>query len=688
MKPPVAMLLLALLSFAPFIHAEEFKPTVPLLELKPEGSRWSWQRHGAELKTGDLPGLLKNFAGYSDDKTGWPGLDEDGYSRNILVLHVDSHAPEAVLWWLLEKAREAGIEHYAIADSGEAKALPKDRAPASDDLDAAYLRINLGMTRNVIDAVTVKLEDSTSGHVFSASIGQNTRVVADRTAARAEDLIFSQDDTAAVREKKEALRRQVVDDLVRAIKLAMDLSDADADAIEIIKREVAPVPGKIDSMKRESNEPAAWVWYELAGRACATFYKPGNWPEAASMQVWWPFRLQRPGVGKVAPEEYRGTRHFMGRIKGKDEVRENEDRVLAALNWLRDHQKREGHWSATEFGADSTRGSAKKTGNAEFTKDCPADTGWEATCDIGLTGLALLAYAGIGADHKSGDYRATVRQAVIYLRRVQDNDGCFGDKEDDWFVYNHAICTLALAEIYGLSGDAVLKPIIDTAVDFILKCQNPGLGWRYGVQPGNNDSSVTCWMVMALHAAKKAGVEFDSTKAYSDADTWFKMVTVDVNGYPKCGYDSPGSNNARLRSTQEYEHNPTMDAMYVNAMLAMGKADTRDKTIKSLARGCVEEDAMPTWKREKIDFYYWYQASRAVFKVGGAGWDTWRVKGLKTICDHQRGYADVDEGRRLAQDLDEHGSWDPVGAWGTAGGRVYATAMGALCLETPWSEKE
>ena len=30
---------------------------------------------------------------------------------------------------------------------------------------------------------------------------------------------------------------------------------------------------------------------------------------------------------------------------------------------------------------------------------------------------------------------------------------------------------------------------------------------------------------------------------------------------------------------------------------------------------------------------------------------------------------------------DEDGSWDAVGKWCAAGGRVYSTAMGALCLE-------
>ncbi|MCA8918182.1 MAG: terpene cyclase/mutase family protein [Planctomycetes bacterium] len=365
--------------------------------------------------------------------------------------------------------------------------------------------------------------------------------------------------------------------------------------------------------------------------------------------------------------------------------RPHEDRTRAALEWLKDHQNREGYWSATTFNDDSTRAGATKTYNVEFVDPGQAggDKGWEATCDIGLTGMSLLAFVGAGYDHKEGDYRATCRQAILYLRKVQDNDGCFGAKEDDHFVYNHSICAMAMAEAYGLSGDQVLKPIADKAVDFILKAQNPGLGWRYGVQPGINDSSVSGWMVLALKSCKMAGLEFDYTKCYADAAEWYNMVTVDVGGYPKCGYDSPGSNNARLRSAQEYEHNPSMDSIYVMSMLFMGKADLNDKNIKTLSRVCIEKDFLPQWDQYKIDYYYWYYASLALYQVGGSVWKTWEKAMSSTLLDNQRGYTELDKKNNHVskEALDEHGSWDAVDAWGSAGGRVYSTAINCLTLE-------
>ncbi|MBX3474195.1 MAG: terpene cyclase/mutase family protein [Planctomycetes bacterium] len=365
--------------------------------------------------------------------------------------------------------------------------------------------------------------------------------------------------------------------------------------------------------------------------------------------------------------------------------RPHQDRVKAALEWLKDHQNKEGYWSATTFSDDSVRAGAAKTYNIEFVAvgDKNGDKGWEQTCDIGLTGMALLAFVGAGYDHKEGDYKTTCRNAITYLRKVQNPDGCFGPKEDDHFVYNHAICAMAMAEAYGLSGDAVLKPIAEKSVEFILQAQNPGLGWRYGVRPTYNDSSVTGWMVLALKSCKMAGLEFDSTKCYADAAKWYEMVTVQSGGYWKCGYDSPGSNNARLRSAGDYDNNPSMDSIYVMSLLFMGKADLTDEKVRAMSRTCIEKDFLPRWEQKKIDYYWWYYCSLALFQVGGNIWDQWEKPMAKTLLDSQRGYHEKDKAKGMTTkaQLDEHGSWDAVDAWGSAGGRVYSTAINCLTLE-------
>jgi hypothetical protein len=358
-----------------------------------------------------------------------------------------------------------------------------------------------------------------------------------------------------------------------------------------------------------------------------------------------------------------------------------------ALSWLAAHQNPKGYWSATTFNQDSTRADATRTYNIEFVSpgDPAGDKGWEMSVDIGLTGLALLAFTTAGCDHRDPDYGRFIRRSIMWLRQVQEPDGCFGPKSDDHFVYNHAICTMALAEIYGLSSQDFLKPIVERAVDFILHAQNPGAGWRYDVAGGGNDSSVTGWMVLALHTCEYVGITFDKSKVYDGAASWYDIATVDVNGYPRCGYDTPGSNCSRLRSAAEvYDDMPSMDAIYIMSMLFMRKAEVNDARIKSMARACIEKDNLPQWKQNKLDMYYWYYASLALFQVGGAPWQQWNAQVQKVLVDHQRGFHPEDAARGLtsAEVLDEYGSWDAVDAWSACGGRVYSTAMGVLILES------
>jgi hypothetical protein len=64
-----------------------------------------------------------------------------------------------------------------------------------------------------------------------------------------------------------------------------------------------------------------------------------------------------------------------------------------------------------------------------------------------------------------------------------------------------------------------------------------------------------------------------------------------------------------------------------------------------------------------------YFGSNAVFQADPSGWPTWNDRLQRALLPSQRmsGCAD--------------GSWDPVGEWSLAGGRVYATAINALSLE-------
>ncbi|CAG0989572.1 hypothetical protein PLCT2_02393 [Planctomycetaceae bacterium] len=358
------------------------------------------------------------------------------------------------------------------------------------------------------------------------------------------------------------------------------------------------------------------------------------------------------------------------------------DRISASLKWLADHQNMEGYWSGSGFGADTARKAAKRSGNLEFVNPAKenGDAGWSESVDIGLTSLSLLSFTGAGFDHTEGDHKATMRRGIMYLRKVQSNDGCFGPKDEDSFVYNHAIATMALCECYGLSSDEALKATCERAVKFILDAQNPGKGWRYGVKPGESDTSFTGWAVMALKSAKVVGLELDDKAAFDGATAWLDSVTTEEKGVYSTGYNSPGSGNARLRAAQNYETNPTMDAINICARMFMGRKgwDANNKVLKFQA-GLLTKN-LPKWEHTKIDYIYWYWGTLAAYQFGGDTWVKWAGAIKPVLTDNQRGWRKEDKDA-TTETLDEHGSWDAVDAWAAAGGRVYGTAVNCLMLQ-------
>jgi len=72
-------------------------------------------------------------------------------------------------------------------------------------------------------------------------------------------------------------------------------------------------------------------------------------------------------------------------------------------------------------------------------------------------------------------------------------------------------------------------------------------------------------------------------------------------------------------------------------------------------------------------FYYWYYGTLVMFQMGGKYWSAWNPAMRDMLIAKQR------------RGGDEDGSWDCCGpedsGEGHYTGRVYRTALGALCLE-------
>ncbi len=334
--------------------------------------------------------------------------------------------------------------------------------------------------------------------------------------------------------------------------------------------------------------------------------------------------------------------------------------IGVALDWLSNHQAPDGHWDCAGFTAQCKDPSCAGAGSS--------------TNDIGVTGLALLCFLGAGETHDHGTHALTLKKGLNYLRSVQDSDGCYGKRIGQHFMYNHACAALAMTEAYGMTNNNVFKEPAQQGINFILRAQNPYSAWRYAFPPdGDNDTSVTGWMIMALKSAQLSSLTVDKN-AFQSAMNWITDVTDPVTG--RTGYSERGSSPSRLTETMlkfPAERSESMTAVgMVVRCFAQSDVRSKDPMLDKGAQLLVS--MLPTWNTASgdIDFYYWYFGTLAMLQVGGERWDKWRTALETASGGHQRS----DKSQCAA------GSWDALDPWSTSGGRIYATALNCLSLET------
>jgi hypothetical protein len=352
-----------------------------------------------------------------------------------------------------------------------------------------------------------------------------------------------------------------------------------------------------------------------------------------------------------------GTR-IMRRNEQAANFQKGEITVNGALRWLKQHQSPDGSWDCDGFSAncDHKRGAAcGGRGSAVF--------------DAGVTGLALLAFLGAGYDGVHGnEHQDVVRNGLKYLRSIQDAEGCFGPTSDTRHTYAHACATIAMCEAYASTRQLPWRKSAENAVAYINRCQNTYKGWRYGKQPGDNDSSVTGWMLMALKAAKDAGIPVDP-RTMKDGLAVIDLLTDTDTG--RTGYTVRGEVPVRPVGSTKWPASES-ESLTAVAMSARIFCDASDSPLMKAGAELLAKK-LPVWDEAKgsIDMYYWYYGTLAMFQMGGENWERWN-KNLKTVViDHQR----TDKDGCL------DGSWDPIDPWGEEGGRVYSTALMAMCLE-------
>src|SRR4051812_25865118 len=127
----------------------------------------------------------------------------------------------------------------------------------------------------------------------------------------------------------------------------------------------------------------------------------------------------------------------------------------------------------------------------------------------GITALAGLAFMEAGNLPGRGKYGKEVQNCLDFVLASCTESGLIASDMTQGPMYGHGFATLFLAEVYGMTGDEGVKEKLQKAVKLIQKTQNREGGWRYQPVPYDADISVTICQVMALLAARDAGIKVE-----------------------------------------------------------------------------------------------------------------------------------------------------------------------------------
>jgi hypothetical protein len=314
----------------------------------------------------------------------------------------------------------------------------------------------------------------------------------------------------------------------------------------------------------------------------------------------------------------------------------SEAAVERALWWLAAHQSSDGSWSFDHRAAGTCRGQCGNPGSHSDAK-------------FAATGLALLPFLGAGHTHERGRYKQVVARGLYYLatKMKVDQDGTGSLHQPQGRMYGHGIASIAICEAYAMTGDRELRKPAQRVIDFIVRAQHVGGGWRYEERQ-RGDTSIVGWQIMALTSGHLSYLKIPRSTVQK-AKEYLDYVQYDRGA--RYGYSAPNSGS---------------DATTAIGLLCRMYMGT-DRYDPGLERGI---KLLSRTGPSKGNMYYNYYATQAMHHWGGTLWKKWNnvMRDYLVGAQETRGHA--------------RGSWHFQGDHGSyPGGRLYSTAMAAMILE-------
>jgi hypothetical protein len=282
----------------------------------------------------------------------------------------------------------------------------------------------------------------------------------------------------------------------------------------------------------------------------------------------------------------------------------------------------------------------------------------------GITGIAGLALMSAGNQPGRGKYGRNVTGAVDYILKsasrgyLASGSPQFGGGQPSG-MYSHGFASLFLAEVCGMMPEPArqkkVRLVLEQATEYSVAAQNKEGGWRYTPRPEYADVSVTVAIMMALRAARNAGV-FVRKNVVRDGSRYIRECQVSDGGF---SYFKNQAISAFARS-----------AAAIVGLYSASVPEDDKVNAEAIGRGLRYLQQFTPGRqfghREiPIGHYYYgqYYAALAMWTAGGEYWRSW----FPAIRDDL-----------LARARANNGVWTDH-----SHGSAYATAMSLIILQLP-----
>jgi len=298
----------------------------------------------------------------------------------------------------------------------------------------------------------------------------------------------------------------------------------------------------------------------------------------------------------------------------------------------------------------------------------------------GISSLGAMAILSRGYRPGEGPYGKRLEKAIDYVLSKQTKTGFFTVRNVEPYIprdlyganwdhsrsaafYNHAIASLMLTELYGMSNEQQqkrMKVAIEKALALTRKYQRNKVrtrdegGWRYMFHNNNAeaDLSVTAWQLMFLRSAKNAG--FDIPKEYID----------DAMGFVHRCYDED-----RKRFRYAFSEGRYTRAMSGAGILSLSLGGEHETPAALGAADSLLTDSFDRYNdvgpyHHGRYHYSVYYATLGMFQMGGKHWEKFYPPIVEVLIKNQN----------------RDGSWGPESGGDSMFGAIHTTSMMVMCL--------